>query len=110
MWEWRYNRMIASRIPLSAFITGPTVGGPWPPGDPAPRTVTDEYWDQVCPKDARRELYTETEEPKIGIQRGVTEGIEILEKWAKHLRDMPERCVYLSWWSARIFDIEYVLV
>jgi hypothetical protein len=91
-------------------MTGPTVGAPWPPGDKAARTVMDEYWDQVCPRNERRELYTEEEEPKLGLQRGYAEGIDIMEKWARHLRDMPERCVYLNGWSWRIFDIECVLL
>jgi hypothetical protein len=103
IFEWRYNRTIASRVPLSAFLSGPSVGAPWPPGDPAPRSVIHEYWEQVCPKEVRIELDVQTEEWKMGIQRGVTEGGEILEKWAKYLRDMPERCVYFE--KGKIFDI-----
>ncbi|EEB93037.1 hypothetical protein MPER_08365 [Moniliophthora perniciosa FA553] len=37
-----------SRTPLNAIISGPTAGGLWDPGDDAPRSVTEAWFDVVC--------------------------------------------------------------
>ncbi|KAI0330284.1 hypothetical protein GY45DRAFT_1323824 [Cubamyces sp. BRFM 1775] len=45
-----YNlKPIPSRIPLTAFMRGPIVGGEFPMDDAAPRSVTPEYFYEVCP-------------------------------------------------------------
>src|ERR1700730_2782067 len=38
-----------ARIPLNAFISGPTAGGPMP----APRAISSQWWETVCPKEKR---------------------------------------------------------
>jgi hypothetical protein len=43
--------------PLSAFVDGPLVGGPWGPGDEAPRAVSLEFWERACPPNERHLIY-----------------------------------------------------
>ncbi|KAI0831752.1 hypothetical protein BC628DRAFT_1349629 [Trametes gibbosa] len=44
-----YNgKPIPSRVPLTALLRGPIVGGPWPAGDHAPVAVSEEYWHHIC--------------------------------------------------------------
>ncbi|KAH9857655.1 hypothetical protein C2E23DRAFT_748114 [Lenzites betulinus] len=42
------GKPIPSRVPLTALIRGPIVGGAWPAGDPAPLAVSEEYWHHIC--------------------------------------------------------------
>ncbi|EMD32587.1 hypothetical protein CERSUDRAFT_161539 [Gelatoporia subvermispora B] len=94
------GHLIPSRIPFSALISGPTVGGPFPDGDPAPRAVAKEYWDAVCP------------EPTIISSDEVTRTLEadasaetILEAWVARLNATEARCVEIARDSEQIFPI-----
>ncbi|OJT11139.1 hypothetical protein TRAPUB_12353 [Trametes pubescens] len=42
------GKPIPSRVPLSALIRGPIVGGAWPSGVNAPLAVSEEYWHHAC--------------------------------------------------------------
>ncbi|CCM02754.1 uncharacterized protein FIBRA_04862 [Fibroporia radiculosa] len=96
-----YNgKLIPSRVPLSALIQGPTVGSPFPPGDPAPRAVIKEYWDQVCPH------------PTVIFSDEVTNTLPgdasaqaTLDAWVEKLNSMSDRCVEIDRESAQIFSI-----
>ena len=45
-----------ARTPLSAYIEAPTSGAPWPDGDPTPRAVSLEWFDQICPPEKQLQL------------------------------------------------------
>ncbi|KAG7088827.1 hypothetical protein E1B28_012782 [Marasmius oreades] len=77
------------RTPLNALISGPAAGGPFEPNDPSPRAVSENFFDVVCPGNKRKLLYTEDIKPKIGW----ASGIDILNSWAKILRDEPAKCI-----------------
>ncbi|KAJ3997930.1 hypothetical protein F5050DRAFT_1874178 [Lentinula boryana] len=75
--------------PLNAIISGPTAGGLWGPGDDAPRSVSEKWFDVVCPHNERRIINTREVKPDIEWLMGN----EIFEAWRKVLLEAPERCV-----------------
>lgn len=76
-------------IPLNALFSGPTAGGPWEEGDNAPRSVSADWWEVVCPESERRTVSTNEIKPYINT----AEGDKIFEYWQKFLLDAPERCI-----------------
>ncbi|KAI0830864.1 hypothetical protein BC628DRAFT_1312385 [Trametes gibbosa] len=95
------GHLIPSRVPLAALIRGPAAGGPFPPGDPAPRAVTKEYFDEVCPPSERHIIMSDEvtnayeAEPHAG---------QVLDAWVEKLKNLP-RCVEINKDSAQIFNI-----
>ena len=75
--------------PLSAFISGPTVGGSWAPGDKAPRSISPRWWDVVCPPERRRFISTRD----IKLKLGDASGTEIFAEWQKELSTANESCI-----------------
>ncbi|KAJ7773242.1 hypothetical protein B0H16DRAFT_1672856 [Mycena metata] len=75
--------------PLNALLSGPSVGGSWDEGDDAPRSVSQEWWEVVCPESERRIVVSDEMKPYIGA----AEGDKIFEFWQKFLLDAPERCI-----------------
>ncbi|EJD06309.1 uncharacterized protein FOMMEDRAFT_16926 [Fomitiporia mediterranea MF3/22] len=71
-----------SRIPLNAFISGPSAGGPMH----APRAVSAEYWETVCPP-SKRVRISSAEAPNL------EEGGDLLSWWVERLKTTPDGCV-----------------
>ncbi|GLB38170.1 hypothetical protein LshimejAT787_0500350 [Lyophyllum shimeji] len=80
------------QTPLNAIISGPTAGGPWDVGDDAPRSISAEWFDVVCPKHERRVINTREVKPVIGW----ADGIDIFNYWKQLLLDAPERCIEIE--------------
>lgn len=104
------------RIPLNAFISGPTAGGPlslddlsssvtyptFPPPErqrqhvqyPSPRAISAEEWyNTVCPKHKRVTI------PSKGAPTGdiTIEGNEVMEWWVRRLSEYAdESCVEIG--------------
>ncbi|KDQ62949.1 hypothetical protein JAAARDRAFT_202479 [Jaapia argillacea MUCL 33604] len=98
-----YNgKLIPSRIPLSALITGPTAGAPYPPGsDPeAPRAVSKEYFDRVCP----HPKIIHSDEVLSQLPPDATAS-QILQGWVEKLDSIEDRCVEVDSQSRQIFSI-----
>ncbi|KAI0327652.1 hypothetical protein GY45DRAFT_1256570 [Cubamyces sp. BRFM 1775] len=95
------GHLIPSRIPLAALIRGPAAGGPFPPGDPAPRAVVKEYFDQVCPPSERHVMMSD--EVTSAWEEGIHAGM-VLDAWVEKLKHLP-RCVEINEASAQIFSI-----
>ncbi|KAF5360421.1 hypothetical protein D9756_004976 [Leucocoprinus leucothites] len=91
-WSRMNYRTWPPRTPLNALITGPTAGGPWDNDDDAPRSVSEEYFDIVCPKSERRIINTRDVKPSIMWESGKT----IFSTWQKHLLEAPERCIEIQ--------------
>lgn len=72
-----------ARIPLNAFISGPSAGGPMP----APRSVSAEYWETVCPP-SKRVRISSSEAPS-----NLEQGDQLLDWWTRKLKSTPEGCV-----------------
>ncbi|KAI8981311.1 hypothetical protein BD414DRAFT_492292 [Trametes punicea] len=95
------GHLIPSRIPLAALIRGPAAGGPFPPGDPAPRAVVKEYFDQVCPPSERHVLRSdEVTDP----WEQYSHAGNVLNTWVEKLKHLP-RCLEINEDSPQIFSI-----
>lgn len=98
-----YNgKLIPSRIPLSAIMSGPVIGASWPHGDPTPRSVTREYFKQVCPKplfihstEINEDLRLDSEVPASVI----------FDKWVDKLNSIDNPCVEITRDSYQLFEI-----
>jgi hypothetical protein len=77
------------RTPLSAIISGPSVGGPWDEGDPAPRSIHSDWFDVVCPVAERRIVNTRDVKPWTAD----SPANEVFDSWVKFLKEAPERCI-----------------
>jgi len=85
--EWG-GKKIPSRIPLSALISGPIVGGELPPGDQVPRAIRKEYFDRICPT---KTIVHPSDVRKI-FGDGAT-AVKIIDTWINYLRDITDPCV-----------------
>jgi hypothetical protein len=83
---------VPSHTPLGALLGGPIVGGPWAPGDAAPRSVHESYWNVVCPETKVKVIVTHDVKTKFGIQLEGS-GKHIFDIWNKILLDEPAQCV-----------------
>lgn len=114
-----------ARMPLNAFISGPTAGGPIStshsqhtlklPVDSSARIDTDlravhlVYFDAVCPQNKRVRL-TSADVPRLGD--GTLDGNELLATWVDWLsRDevINEPCVVVDFSERVVFDHLFVL-
>ncbi|THU98634.1 hypothetical protein K435DRAFT_660580 [Dendrothele bispora CBS 962.96] len=80
------------RTPLTALISGPTAGGPWESGDEAPRSISSDWFDVVCPPENRRIINTREVKPQVKD----APGSEVFEAWRKVLAEAPEGCVEIQ--------------
>ncbi|KAJ7479327.1 hypothetical protein B0H11DRAFT_1725609 [Mycena galericulata] len=78
-----------ARTPLNALISGPAAGGPFEEDDQAPRAVSTEWFDVVCPQSERRYINTRDVKPALAH----APGIDVLTHWQTLLRYAPERCI-----------------
>ncbi|KAJ7617873.1 hypothetical protein FB45DRAFT_1103153 [Roridomyces roridus] len=78
-----------ARTPLPAIVSGPVAGGSFEHDDPAPRSVSSDYFDLVCPRSERRFLNTREVKPAVSD----AEGIDVLSRWQTVLSEAPERCI-----------------
>ena len=97
-----------AKLPLTAFMNSPTSGASWPEGDLTPRAVSHSWFDQTCPEDERLHVNTTIVNEIIGINFTTSDGIAIVSKWSKYLRDLDARCVNILWETPRIIDFELV--
>ncbi|KAJ7701148.1 hypothetical protein B0H17DRAFT_199634 [Mycena rosella] len=77
------------RTPLNAIVAGPVAGGPFDDGDPAPRAVSADWFDVVCPPRERRYINTRDVKPAVASAPGPA----VLAHWQALLRAAPERCI-----------------
>ena len=80
------------RTPINAFISGPPAGGSWDPDDNAPRSISEHWFNIVCPKSERRIIYTGDVKPAINWESGDV----IFKHWERLLTDAPERCIEIQ--------------
>ena len=93
-WSWRYYLRSLSKLsrpwtPLNALLAGPSVGGFWDPGDNAPRSISEDWYNTVCPESERRIIFTGDVKPAIYWEPGDV----IFKHWEKLLSEAPERCI-----------------
>ncbi|KAI6108778.1 hypothetical protein EDD16DRAFT_1694730 [Pisolithus croceorrhizus] len=98
-----YNgKLIPSRIPHSAIISGPIIGSSWPPGDPTPRSVSREYFELVCPRPLVIDSYEINKE--LRLDTSVPASV-IFDKWVDRLNSLRDPCVEIKRSSFQIFEI-----
>ncbi|KAJ7274409.1 hypothetical protein B0H12DRAFT_1088559 [Mycena haematopus] len=90
-YPWPPSQRLAEQpfTPLNALVSGPSAGGPWDGGDDAPRSISEAWFDVVCPEHERRKVNTTEVKPYIGA----AEGDKVFAHWQKFLLDAPERCL-----------------
>ncbi|KAL1951009.1 hypothetical protein VTO73DRAFT_158 [Trametes versicolor] len=95
------GHLIPSRVPLAALIRGPAAGGAFAPGDPAPRAVVKEYFDEVCPPSERHVIMSDE---VTNAYESEQHAGKVLDAWIDKLKTLP-RCVEINELSAQIFSI-----
>jgi hypothetical protein len=105
------------RIPLNAFISGPTAGGPisLPSSPPSsshqtqqrqqhthPRAISAEWWETVCPKWKRRVVSSKDAPNDV-------EGDVLIDWWVRTLGEVSDGCVEVDSSSQVVFDRLLVL-
>ena len=90
-YPWRSGMYLLSRprTPLNALMSGPSAGGFWDPDDNAPRSISEEWFNTVCPKSERRIIYAGDVKPAVYWESGDV----IFKRWERLLTDAPERCI-----------------
>jgi hypothetical protein len=83
------NKSGNPRTPLNALISGPLVGGNWDAGDPAPRSVTLDWWHKVCPESDIQTIFSDELKDPVRDRAGDV----IFRRMVDVIRDAPGRCV-----------------
>ncbi|OJT08242.1 hypothetical protein TRAPUB_852 [Trametes pubescens] len=92
-----YNlKPIPSRIPLTALIRGPIVGGAFPKSDHTPRAVTPEYFYETC-KD--REIIGSY---AVNGPLADASAETLIQAWTQRMA--PHRCVEVELTPPEVFD------
>ncbi|KAF7365603.1 hypothetical protein MVEN_00433800 [Mycena venus] len=77
------------RTPLNAIVSGPMAGGPWDGDDDAPRSISENWFDVVCPRDQRKLIHTEDVKPALANLPGDA----VFDHWQKLLTEETALCV-----------------
>ncbi|TCD62195.1 hypothetical protein EIP91_007228 [Steccherinum ochraceum] len=95
----RFNgKLIPSRIPLTAMIAGPAVGGSFPDDVYAPRAVSKEYFDIRCPNP------TTIDKSEVDrIASGDATALTMLQEWQVKLSS-AEPCIQVERNAEPLFD------
>ncbi|KAJ7623533.1 hypothetical protein FB45DRAFT_925935 [Roridomyces roridus] len=80
--QWLRPTFNGPSTPLTAIVSGPLAGGPWEEGDSAPRSVSTDYWEKVCPPDERVLVDTTAVKPALSE----LPGDKVLQAWVDLLR------------------------
>ncbi|KAL4062361.1 hypothetical protein V8B97DRAFT_1876294 [Scleroderma yunnanense] len=98
-----YNgKLIPSRIPLTALLGGPIVGGPMNPGDDTPLSVNKHFFEKVCPHPTViRVENVNTERMRFSETAPVT---ETFDAWVETLKTIEDPCLMLDPSSNQVFD------
>ena len=119
-----YNgKQIPSRIPLSALLggkhrhqfcfansllpIGPMVGGPWPPGDQTPLSVSSEFFHKVCPNPTVVQV-SDINNDELRFSDDIPASY-VLEKWVEKINSIDDPCLMLDPSSNAIFEYWYAV-
>lgn len=83
------------------------VGGPWPPGDDTPLSVSKEFFHKVCPNPTVLQTTDiNTDEMRFGED---IPAAYVFEKWVEAINSMEDPCLMLDPVSPVIFEFWYVV-
>lgn len=86
-------KLIPAHIPLSALVDGPIVGKPFPEGDPHPRSVTKQYFHDVCEKLGGVQ-YLDTDDVNHDMWWDENYSMsDVLNAWTEKLKSMDTPCI-----------------
>jgi hypothetical protein len=114
-----YNgKQIPSRIPLSALLggmyhprfcfvnsllpTGPMVGGPWPPGDQTPLSVSRDFFHEVCPNPTVLQV-SDINNDDMRFSDDIP-ATYVFEKWVEKINSIDDPCLMVDPSSNAIFE------
>ncbi|EGN95102.1 hypothetical protein SERLA73DRAFT_187410 [Serpula lacrymans var. lacrymans S7.3] len=96
------GKLIPSRIPLSALVGGPLVGGEFPDGDDAPRAVSKDYFNKVCPNPTIIDTsIINTEHVRFDDD---VSALQVFNLWLDKINSMDDDCIELDVHSNTIFE------
>ncbi|KAF5387554.1 hypothetical protein D9757_006575 [Collybiopsis confluens] len=106
------GKVTASRVPVSAMLAGPIIGGtfdsPHPDplfpnahSQPHPPSVSSEYYEHVCSNQTRVILDTD----KLHKSVGNWDGEQNLRVFVDYLRSFSERCIEFELDAEHVFNI-----
>ena len=72
-------------------LVGPIAGGPFPPEQPNPRSVSVEFFNEVCPEERR--VRVNIHEMKEGLEWWNVPSV--LDKYVEMMKSIKEGCVEL---------------
>lgn len=89
-----YFRFRSAKIPLTAFVSGPISGT----GDElivgAPRAISEDWWDTVCPPE--RQVRVDVQETRKELDLDGADGQTVLRKWSEKLEAMKDSCIVVD--------------
>ncbi|TBU29051.1 hypothetical protein BD311DRAFT_837218 [Dichomitus squalens] len=93
------GKPIPSRIPLSALVAGPLVGGAFPPGQHAPLAIAEEYYRTVC---EGRKVVLDRDEMDKKARSWMVE--PITTAWLEKLSTVDDQCVEVAQGQGPIYN------
>ncbi|KAI0270423.1 hypothetical protein BC834DRAFT_967222 [Gloeopeniophorella convolvens] len=92
------GKSIPARVPLTALITGPMAGDPFPTSAGMPPAVIPQFFDEVCPN--RTILDSAVVNGPLAWASGAT----LMDAWIAKLNSVEDRCVEIAPTAPHIFD------
>jgi hypothetical protein len=93
------GKPIPARVPLTALLSGPMAGDPFPPSSAvAPPAVIPEFFKEVCPNP------TIIDRESFNAPLSGASAATILQAWIDLLERTEDRCIEVKEYSGQIFD------
>ncbi|KAI9432216.1 hypothetical protein H4582DRAFT_1122671 [Lactarius indigo] len=92
------GKPIPARVPLTALLSGPIAGDPFPSSAVSPPAVIPEFFNEVCPN--RTIIDREAFNAPLSGASAAT----ILQAWLNLLERTEDRCIEVKEFSGQIFD------
>lgn len=100
-----FNSGLSYHTTFKHSLAGPLIGGPFEPGEDAPRAVSKNWFNQVCPPSERVIIDTEDVNDEE-IRYSTTIGASYMfDRWVEKLSSMEERCIEIAQESFQLFEI-----
>ncbi|EIW79021.1 hypothetical protein CONPUDRAFT_126793 [Coniophora puteana RWD-64-598 SS2] len=96
------GKVIPSRIPLTAIVGGPMVGGDLPPEDTTPRAVSSSFFHEVCPNPTIINVKDVNTDDMV---YGDVPASSVLKTWIKKIDSIDDPCVKLAGDNPPIFEV-----
>ncbi|EIW80406.1 hypothetical protein CONPUDRAFT_90635 [Coniophora puteana RWD-64-598 SS2] len=84
-----------SRIPLNAFLGGPIVGGEYSTGDTALRSVSQAFFEQVCPEPVVMR-WEKVADQRMWDEYWTVPASHVLDVWLAAINAIEEPCLMIA--------------